>query len=366
MKGKPSTKMDSAMRKVGIDSFYTVSVIGKGSYAKVLLVRKKDNEQYYAMKVLKKQYVEKKKQHEHVKVERRVLIATSDSPFVVKLHFAFQNDKNLYFVLDYCYGGELFNLLQKRKRLSEEETRFYTAQLVLAIEHLHKHDIVYRDLKPENVLLCRDGYIKITDFGLSHISALNIEAKTFCGTPEYLAPEILERHGYGKPVDWWALGAIIYEMLVGIPPFYTQSKLDLFERIRNEEPSYPKFLSEGTKKLLRLLLHKNPAMRLGSAHGASEIKQHPWFSLIDWDEIAAKETKPFFVPQDDTSNGLSNFDQHFTDMSLYSPQLMFDQGPCKNFPDFTWAEDPTTSSFGKDQPKEQVHLGDKKAAKNTE
>ena len=147
---------------------------------------------------------------------------------MVKLYYSFQNEKKLYFVLEYCPGGELFNLLSKMKRFSEDHTRFYACQLVLALEYLHSKNIIYRDLKPENVLIGADGYIKIADFGLSRMNIVLDEATTICGTPEYLAPEIVHKKPYGKAVDWWTLGSIIYEMLVGIPPFYTQNRAELF------------------------------------------------------------------------------------------------------------------------------------------
>ena len=211
--------------KLSIDDFTSQSVIGKGSYAKVVLVKKKDSGELFAMKILKKENVERKKQERHVKTERDVQI-NIDHPFVIKFFYSFQNDRKLFFALEYCPGGELFNLLQKKKRFSEDQARFYSAQMVLALEHLHAKDIIYRDLKPENVLIDKVGYIRITDFGLSRMDVKDPnEAKSICGTPEYLAPEIIMKLGYGKPVDWWTLGSIIYEMLVGIPPFYTNEFL---------------------------------------------------------------------------------------------------------------------------------------------
>ena len=160
---KPKSKI------VGLNSFNTISVIGKGAYAKVILVRKKSDGKYYAMKVLKKDKIKQKKQVKHVIDERNILVNIPDSPFLVKLYHSFQTTKKLYFVMDYCKGGELFNLLLKFGRFSENQTRFLVCQIILALEHLHKYGIIYRDLKPENVLLCEDGYLKIADFGLSKI-----------------------------------------------------------------------------------------------------------------------------------------------------------------------------------------------------
>ena len=195
--------------KLSIDDFSSLSVIGKGSYAKVVLVKKKDNGELYAMKILKKENVERRKQEKHVKTERDVLI-NIEHPFVIKFFYSFQNDRKLYFALEYCAGGELFNLLQKKRRFSEDQAKFYAAQMVLALEHLHDKDIIYRDLKPENVLIDKVGYIRITDFGLSRMDVKDPnEAKSICGTPEYLAPEIIMKLGYGKPVDWWTLGIFL-------------------------------------------------------------------------------------------------------------------------------------------------------------
>lgn len=347
MKRTFRTKISSP--KVTLGSFNTISIIGKGSYAKVLLVKKKDTGKCYAMKVLKKDQIEKGNQQSHIRIEREILIKTSKHPFVVTMHYAFQNERNLYFVLDYCNGGELFNLLQKRKRLNEEETRFYAAQLVLAIEHLHDHGVIYRDLKPENVLIDSDGYLKITDFGLSNFFNNLEDMKGICGTPEYLAPEVIENKGYGKSVDWWALGSIVYEMLVGFPPFYNQNKVQLFNSIKHEEPAYPKLISDKTKRFLKDLLKKDPKNRLGAINGAIEIKNHPWFSGINWVDIYNKNTKPFYMPIIQKDEGLANFDECFTNMPLNSPQTLFDMELCKNFEDFTWNEEVVASSSTKNK-----------------
>lgn len=350
---------DSKKASIGLDSFYTLSVIGKGSYAKVLLVKKKDTGCLYAMKVLKKQNVERKKQENHVKTERDILVGLDDCPFIVKLFYTFQTDKKLYFILEFCPGGEIFNLLQKKRRLSEDQTRFYAAQMVLALEHLHKQDIIYRDLKPENVIVDANGYIKITDFGLSRMNVKNNDAKSVCGTPEYLAPEIILKLGYGKPVDWWTLGNMIYEMLVGIPPFYTNNRQELFEKIKFMSPKYPNYLSSVTKGLIESLLRKDPSIRLGSARGADELKEHPFFDCIDWKLLQEMKYEPFFKPKINTDMGLHNFDPEFTELPVNS--LEVSEGPnrsFKKFEGFSWNNDgsyvdkikhKSSSSFQMDQ-----------------
>ncbi|CAD8132805.1 unnamed protein product [Paramecium octaurelia] len=305
------------MEKLTIDHFTLLKVIGKGSYAKVILVKKNDNKEIYAMKILKKKNIEKRKQEDHVLGERNILVEVKH-PFIIKMFYAFKNDVKLYFVLEYCSGGELFNLLQKRKVFTEDQARFYAAQIVLALEHLHNHDIIYRDLKPENVLIDAQGYIRITDFGLSKRNVKGTkDAQSVCGTPEYLAPEILLKSGHGKPVDWWTLGAIIYEMLSGFPPFYTQNREELFESIKFAQLKYPVSLTPACKSLLEGLFSKNPDKRLGSK-GAQEIKDHPWFLNVNWDTLLKKLYKPPFIPLVKSEVDVSNFDPEFTEQPLES------------------------------------------------
>ena len=321
--------------KVNIDSFKTISVIGKGSYAKVLLVRKVSSGDFYAMKILKKTRIEKKNQEEHVQTERNILVAMSDRPFMIKLHHSFQNDKKLYFILEYCPGGELFELLSKKRKFTEDQTRFYAAQIVIALEHMHSKDIIYRDLKPENVLLDLDGYIKITDFGLSKMNISNKEATSICGTPEYLAPEIILKKKYGKAIDWWTLGCIIYEMLVGIPPFYENKRNVLFDKIKNQSPKYPKYLSESSIEILNALLCKDPNQRLGSIGGGKEVKNHSWFGVVNWNHLVDKRYEAPFKPQIKGDMGLGNFSKDFLNLPVDSLSVNENNG--KNFEDFTFS-----------------------------
>lgn len=218
--------------------------------------------------------------------------------------------------MEYCPGGELFNLLSKKRRFSEDQTRFYAAQMILAIEHIHEKDVIYRDLKPENVLLDSDGYIRITDFGLSRMNvSSNTEARSICGTPEYLAPEIVMKLGYGKPVDWWTLGCIIYEMLVGMPPFFTNNRQELFEHIKFGGPKYPSYLSDTSRNLLEGLLRKDPSKRYGSSP-ENQVRDHPWFHGVNWDYLYNKRYQPPFKPIISDDLDLSNFDPEFTEMEM--------------------------------------------------
>lgn len=244
---------------VNIDDFYLLKLIGKGNFGKVILAKHKSNQHVYAIKVISKSSVKKKtfakngKQishpHDidHVMAERNVLIRSVRHPFLIGLRWAFQTRDRLYFVTDYVNGGELFFHLQRDRRFSELRARFYAAEIVSALEYLHcTVDVVYRDLKPENILLDASGHIKLTDFGLAkeHFHRRNRgRTQTFCGTPEYLAPEILRKESYGFAVDWWCLGSVLYEMLIGLPPFYSKDMSIMYDKILNEKLRFPPYIS---------------------------------------------------------------------------------------------------------------------------
>jgi protein-serine/threonine kinase len=230
--------------------------------------------------------------------ERRIL-ENIRHPFIVKMDYAFQSDSKLFFVLEYCPGGELFFYLSQIGRFKEDAARFYASNILLALHHLHSQNILYRDLKPENVLVSHDGYVKIADFGLSKENILgHNDAKSICGTAEYLAPEILLNQGHGKASDWWSFGAIIYEMLCGEPPFYSKNKEKLFSNIKYSTPKLDfGFLSENARDIIGKLLDKNPATRLGSTPtDAEEIMAHPWFSCINWNAIYEKKQQSPYKP----------------------------------------------------------------------
>lgn len=303
--------------KVSLEDFALIRVIGKGSFGKVTLVRKKTNSKIFAMKILSKAHLLKRKQVEHTKTERRVLSVVSH-PFIVGLHYAFQTTSKLYFVLDYCPGGELFFHLSRKGRFDEAMARFYTAELVVALEHLHSLGVVYRDLKPENILLDEMGHIKLADFGLAKdaVTESDSGANSLCGTPEYLAPEVLARKGHGTAVDWWGLGMVLYEMLTGLPPWYTRNRQELFARIREAPLEIPDYLSAEAASLISLLLHREPEKRLGS-RGAGDVKAHRFFRGVDWDGLLWSE--PPFKPSDPQAKeegDTSNFDKEFTELPV--------------------------------------------------
>jgi RAC serine/threonine-protein kinase len=305
-----------------LDSFTLLKVIGKGSFGKVFLAKEKSTGQIFALKVLRKDFVVRRNQVEHTKTERSVL-GYVDHPFIVGMKMAFQSKDKLYFVLDYCPGGELFYHLGRLGRFPEHQARFYAAEIVLAISYVHQLDIIYRDLKPENVLLDDQGHVRLTDFGLSKegISGSSSGANSFCGTPEYLAPEIVDRRGHGRAVDWWSLGALLYEMLKGLPPFYCQDRERLFEKIRKETLRFPPFFSASAKSVLSGLLERDPDKRLGSGPtDAEEIKAHSFFSVIDWNKLQIGEITPPWKPPVQGSADTSQFDTEFTTMPIFSPQ----------------------------------------------
>jgi serum/glucocorticoid-regulated kinase 2 len=307
---RPSVVID---KKISVNDFDLLAVVGKGSFGKVLQVRKKDTGKIYAMKVLKKQHLVARKQVAHTITERNVLEGI-DHPFVVSLRFAFQTDEKLYMVLDYFTGGELFLHLKNEGRFSESRARLYAAEIILALECLHKNDIIYRDLKPENLLLDNEGHIRLTDFGLSKDSIKDDGlSHTFCGTPEYLAPEVLQGQGHGKAVDWWSLGTLVYEMIVGLPPFYDQNVNVMYERILRAKLTFPPTVSPAAVSFLSGLLERDVKKRLGSnGSDADELRNHPFFKGLDWEKVFNKEVEPEFKPKGTGSElDTENVDEEF-------------------------------------------------------
>jgi serine/threonine protein kinase len=306
---------------LSLDDFILVKVLGKGSFGKVTLCQHKETRKYYALKVLSKPNVLKHKQVEHTKTERKVL-GEVQHPYVSAMYGAFQSQDKLYFVLEYCSGGELFFHLQRQRRFTQQQATFWAAEIMLALEHLHKQGVAYRDLKPENLLLDNEGHIRLCDFGLakSGLEAPDEGAFSMCGTPEYLAPEMLKRNGHGTAVDYWGLGMVLYEMLTGLPPWYTTDTAKLFERVKNSPLMFPRSVSPEAKEIITGLLNKNPSERFGSSAESLEfMKNHQLFEDIDWDALARKETPSPYIPHcsDDVAVG-NNFEAQFTKMPINS------------------------------------------------
>ncbi|KAJ6233718.1 ribosomal protein S6 KINASE [Anaeramoeba flamelloides] len=299
--------------KVSVKDFKVLSVIGKGSDGKVLLVKELHSGKLFAMKTIKKSILADHEQVRQTMSERNVLMRVRH-PFLVGLKYSFQTEEKLYMVLDYAPGGELFFHLRNSKFFTESRTCLYAAEIILGLEHLHKMDIVYRDLKPENILLDKHGHIKITDFGLVKTDLnkkLGGKTKTICGTPQYVAPEVLKNEGYGFSVDWWSLGILIYEMVFGVPPFYSEDQEEQYILILTGELKIPFFAKDSTKDLITKLLNRDPKTRLGSG-GVEEIKNHEFFDGVDWEKIYNGGYVPEFIPTIKERDDLQNFDEKFT------------------------------------------------------
>uniref|UniRef100_A0A673J8W1 non-specific serine/threonine protein kinase n=1 Tax=Sinocyclocheilus rhinocerous TaxID=307959 RepID=A0A673J8W1_9TELE len=321
-----------------MNDFDYLKLLGKGTFGKVILVREKASGKYYAMKILRKEVIIAKDEVAHTLTESRVLKNTRH-PFLTSLKYSFQTKDRLCFVMEYVNGGELFFHLSRERVFSEDRTRFYGAEIVSALDYLHSAKIVYRDLKLENLMLDKDGHIKITDFGLCKEGITDAATmKTFCGTPEYLAPEVLEDNDYGRAVDWWGLGVVMYEMMCGRLPFYNQDHEKLFELILMEDIKFPRTLSADAKSLLSGLLIKDPNKRLGGGpDDAKEIMRHSFFAGIDWQDVYDKKLMPPFKPQVSSETDTRYFDEEFTAqmITITPPEKCEFRRP--HFPQFSYS-----------------------------
>ena len=278
-----------------IDDFNLLKVLGRGAFGKVMLVEKKDTKEVYALKSLRKDEVIDKEQIEHTKTEKMIL-EHANHPYLVNLVYAFQTPEKIFFVMQFMRGGELFQHLRNSKRFDEPRSKFYASQILLGLGHLHSNDIVYRDLKPENILMDDNGNVCLTDFGMAKIIRKNETSMSFCGTPEYLAPEIITGEGHNKAADWWSFGILVFEMLYGLPPFYSQNQNTMFQLIRDADVRFPTKpeTSEDVKDLILKLLNKDQKKRLGSKEDVNEIQIHPWFKDIKWAALEKKEVDFLF------------------------------------------------------------------------
>ncbi|KAI3384073.1 hypothetical protein SNEBB_000285 [Seison nebaliae] len=316
--GKKQKQTKQFQKRVSIHDFHLIKVLGRGSFGKVVLSEHKSTNNIYAIKILKKQLILAKDEVSHILTENKVLKSTSH-PFLTSLKYAFQTMDHLCFVMEFATGGELFFHLQRDKRFNEERVCFYTGEITLALGYLHDNDIVYRDIKLENLLLDQFGHIKITDFGLCKEIDYNSATKTFCGTPEYLAPEVLEDTRYNRAVDWWSLGVVTFEMLTGRLPFNSRDTQKLFEMILLEAPSFPTDvpLSKEAFHLLCGLLIKNPIKRLGGGiHDYKELLVHPFFANINWRNLYDRKIEPPFKPEIASTTDTRYFDNEFTKQAV--------------------------------------------------
>jgi serine/threonine protein kinase len=316
---------NNVMRKMSADDFEPLMCLGKGSYGTVLLVRQLSTGRLFAQKTFKKASITvHKKLIEQTKTERNILESVNRHPFIVNFYYAFQDHEKLYLILEYAQGGELFHHLEAERMFAEPVAAFYMAEMVLALDHLHrKVGVIYRDLKPENCLLDHEGHLLLTDFGLSKVT-LDDESpcRSILGTPEYMAPEVIEGKEYGAAVDWWSLGALGFDLLTGSPPFTGNNNAKIQEKILKQKLALPFFLSADAKDLLTRLLRKDPKKRLGynPAKDIETIKKHRFFRNINWKKLEARELEPPIQPLITDPEAAENFNQEFTQLPL-SPVL---------------------------------------------
>ena len=314
------------------DSFKVICVLGRGNYGKVVLAEKKDTGKVYAIKSIHKKRLAQSRKIHTIISERNTLVSASN-PFIVKLYYAYQTATKFYLVLQYVPGGELFTHMDKVGALPLEEARLYAAEIVIALHYIHSLGIIYRDLKPENILLDADGHIMLTDFGFAKDLSQTEVTKTFCGTNEYLAPEIISRISYGQAVDWWTLGILIYEMLFQTTPFYHNNTSRMFTRILTEPVLFPPGADPDVCSLIVGLLQKKERRRFTY----DDIVKHPFFAKLDWNKVMARGYTPMYKPPVKSMKDVSNFDQEFTNEA---PSDSFGSPvgtPMQHIPDFSYS-----------------------------
>ncbi|KAI1890888.1 hypothetical protein AGOR_G00158240 [Albula goreensis] len=294
---------------LGIENFVLHKVLGKGSFGKVMLAELKGHNQFFAVKALKKDVVLMDDDVECTMVEKRVLALAWENPFLTHLYSTFQTKEHLFFVMEYLNGGDLMFHIQDKGRFDLLRATFYAAEIICGLQFLHSKGIIYRDLKLDNVMLDRDGHIKIADFGMCKENMIGENrATTFCGTPDYIAPEILLGQKYTFSVDWWSFGVLVFEMLIGQSPFHGDDEDELFESIRMDTPHYPRWITKEAKDLLEKLFERDPTRRLGVV---GNLRAHPFFKNINWPALERREVEPPFKPKVKSANDCSNFDREF-------------------------------------------------------
>lgn len=295
--------------KFTIEDFVLHKMLGKGSFGKVFLAELKKSGKFFAVKALKKDVVLMDDDVECTMVERRVLSLAWENPFLTHLYCTFQTKENLFFVMEYLNGGDLMFHIQNCHKFDVHRATFYAAEIICGLQFLHSKGIIYRDLKLDNVLLDSDGHIKIADFGMCKENMQEeSRTSTFCGTPDYIAPEILLGQKYNSSVDWWSFGVLLYEMLIGQSPFHGRDEEELFLSIRTYNPVYPSCLSKTAKDILVKLFVREPEERLGVK---GNIRRHSFFDSIDWSALEQRQVAPPFRPTLSSPSDCSNFDKEF-------------------------------------------------------
>lgn len=324
--------------KGNIGPFEIVKTLGTGTFGRVMLVKIEESKcdssvdphnvrggyKYFSIKSMRKKMLYKLKQLDHI-MNEKCLQSAFVFPFLIECKDSFKNNSNVFLQMDYLPGGEMFTHLRKNRRFNENLSKFYASQVILAFEYLHGLTILYRDLKPENILMSYDGYIKIADFGFA--KQVKNRTWTMCGTPEYLAPEIVLNKGYNSSVDWWALGVLVYEMCAGCPPFYDSTPMRIYEKILKHRVKYMPFFSTNLKDLIKRLLDTDVTMRIGnSVYGVDEIKCHPWFEhQIDWKEIYGKKIQPTYPIHISEPEDTINFEEYNEEELSSSDECLYEE-----------------------------------------
>nr|XP_034840107.1 cAMP-dependent protein kinase catalytic subunit alpha-like [Maniola hyperantus] len=299
-----------------------VKTLGTGAFGRVVLLKHSKTNQYYAMKILEKQTIVKMKQVEHTLYEKRILEAIR-FPFTVSMECSFKDNSYIYFVMPFVPGGEMFSHLRKMHKFEEPLAKFYASQVILALEYLHFCDLVYRDLKPENILIDKNGYLKITDFGFCKV--LHGRTWTLCGTPEYLAPELILSKGYGFSVDWWSFGVLLFEINAGYPPFYGNDPMKTYEKIVSGKYRCPSNFNGDLRDLIRNTLQVDISKRFGvMRNGVLDFKNHRWFKGIEWDAILNCRSTPPYTVKFKHPGDTTNFERYDEEPILPSSHCRFE------------------------------------------
>mmetsp|Transcript_42201 Transcript_42201/g.112865 ORF Transcript_42201/g.112865 Transcript_42201/m.112865 type:complete len:379 (+) Transcript_42201:319-1455(+) len=306
-----SNKIRKTLQGSEMSAYDSMKTLGTGSFGRVRLAKHRGSGKVFAIKMLSKSLVIKSKQVDHIMNEKAILSHLLH-PFIINLYHTFQDTLYLYFVLEYSAGGELFSVIRKAHRLPNDTAQFFAACVVSVMEYLHSQDIVYRDLKPENLLLDKLGYIKVCDFGFAKVVEPCSKTWTLCGTPEYLAPEIILNKGHGRAVDWWATGILIFEMLVGYPPFEADDRLNLYQMILRCEINFPRHVKKEARELISGLVTNDLSRRLGNLkNGPKDITNHAWFRGLSWEALHARQIKapvPVTVKSDEDASNFDDYD----------------------------------------------------------
>ena len=314
----------SKVKLMKLSDYEIGETLGTGSFGRVRISKNRKTNEYVAMKIMKKVEILKSKQADHIANEIKIL-SMIDHPFVIKFDGFTQDDKYLYLALELINGGELFTYLRGVGRFPVDQARVYIAQIVSIFEYLHSKNIIYRDLKPENILIHKSGYLKLTDFGFAKI----VEGRTYtlCGTPEYLAPEIILNKGHGKPVDWWTCGILLYEMIAGIDPFSDDDPMMVYQKILKGKIKFPSGFDSNAKSLVKHLLESDLTKRYGNLKGGvKDIKGHRFFKELNWEKLINMELTPPYIPKVKSASDISNFPS-YPDSDTPCPSLKKSDDP---------------------------------------